>query len=141
MLQEYFLVGGLDLCEVALNAVELGAIRDIEDLCDVKLFEEALGILGLVHAEVVEEQREVPPAQLLRELPHESKEYLCVDGQGMDDVVDETSVLTNGGDERQSLNFQIGVIDLDTLLLMCPALGPKCSEGKHRLVEVDYPCL
>ena len=40
MLQKQILVGGLDLCEVALDAVELRTVGNVEDLRDVQLLEE-----------------------------------------------------------------------------------------------------
>ncbi len=55
----------------------------------------------------------------------------------MDGEVDEAPVLTDGGDERQSLNFQIGVVDPHPVPLVGPALGPERSKGEHRLVQVD----
>ena len=47
-------------------------------------------------------------------------------------------MLTDGGDERQSLNFQIGVVDLHPVPLVGPALGPERSKREHRLVKVNY---
>ena len=105
MLQEQLLVGGLHLCKIALDAVELRAVGYVEDLRDVQLLEKQPGAPGLVHAEVVEVQGEVAPAELTSELLHECDEGLHVDGQRVDGEVDKAPVLTDGGDERQSLNF------------------------------------
>ena len=71
VVQQIFLVGGLQLCKVALNPVELRAVGHVEDLGDVKLLEQVLCILGLVHAEVVKEEGKVPSTKLLRQLLNE----------------------------------------------------------------------
>ena len=137
MLQEQLLVGCLYLREVALDAVELRAVGHVEDLRDVQLLEEQLRASSLVNGEVVEEEGEVGPAELASELPNECDEGLRVDGQRVDGEVDEAPVLTDGGDERQSLNFQIGVVDPHPVPLVGPALGPERSKREHRLVQVD----
>jgi hypothetical protein len=48
LFQEQLLVSGLDLGEVALDAVELRTIWNVEDLCDVQFFKKQLRFLGLV---------------------------------------------------------------------------------------------
>ena len=134
MLQEQLLVGSLYLFEVALDAIELRAVGYVEDLRDVQLLEEQLRAPGLVHGKVVEEEGEVAPAELASELANECDEGLRVDGQRVDGEVDEAPVLIDGGDERQSLNFQIGVVDPHPVPLVGPALGPERSKRKQRLV-------
>ena len=93
--------------EVALNAVELRAVWHVEDLGDVQLLKQQLSILGLVHTEVVKEQREVIASKLLRELTNVRDEDLSFDGSGMDRKVNEASIITDCRDERQSLDLQV----------------------------------
>ena len=132
-----FLVCRLDLWEVTLDTIELRTVRHIEDLCDVQFLKKQLRILGLVHTEVVKEQREVIASKLLRELTNERDEDLSVDGSGMDREVDESSILTDCRDERQSLDLQVGIDDLDPVPSMGPALGPKCVEREYCLIKVN----
>ncbi|MFN9906840.1 MAG: hypothetical protein ACK56F_12085, partial [bacterium] len=68
-------------------------------------------------------------------------EDLGVDGPGVHEVVDETIVLTDGGDHGRGLHLQVGVVDADPLSVVGPALGPESVEGEHGLVKVDHLCL
>ena len=81
--QKQLLVCGLDLGEVALDPVELRTVRHVEDLGDVQCLKEQLCILGLVHGQVVEEQREVTAPKLLGELADEGDEDVGVDRSGV----------------------------------------------------------
>ena len=114
----------------------LTTVRHVEDLRDVQCLKEQLRILGLVHGQVVEEQREVTASKLHRELAHELYEVLGVDRPGMDCEVDEAAVLTDRRDERQGLHLQVGVVDLDPVTPVGPALGTERAEREHRLVKV-----
>ena len=137
-LQQQLLVCGLDLREVALNPVELRAVRHVEDLGDVQLLKQQLRILGLVYTEVVKEQREVIASKLLRELTNKRDEDFSVYGSGMDRKVNESSILTDCRDERQSLDLQVRIDDLDPVPSVGPALGPKCVEREHCLIKVNH---
>ena len=97
-LEQQLLVGGLYLRKVALDAVELRAVRHVEDLGDVQELKQQLRFLGLVHAEVVEEEGEVTAAELCGDLVDERKEDLGVDGSRMYQVVDEAPILAHGCD-------------------------------------------
>ena len=55
----------------------------------------------------------------------------------MDGEDDEAAVLADGGDERQGLHLQVGVVHLDSVPPVGPVLGPERPEREHRLVQVD----
>jgi len=137
ILQEQLLVGGLHLRKVALDPVELWAVGHVEDLGDIQLLKEELRILGLVYAEVVEEEREVAAAELCRDLLDEREEDLGVDGLRMHQVVDEAALLADRSDHGQGRDLQVGVIDPNPLPVVGPALRPERAEGEHGLIKIE----
>ena len=106
-LKQQLLVCGLHLREVTLDAVELRAVRHVEDLGDVQFLKDQLRNLGLVHTEFVQEQSKVIASKFLGYLSNECDEDLSVDGSGMDSEVIESSILTYCRYESQSLDLQI----------------------------------
>ena len=90
-----------------------------------------------MQAEVVKEEGEDTTTQLLCKLPNESNKALRVNSHRVYCKVNEPTILGDRGDERQSLNFQIGVVDLDPVPLLGPPLGPESSKGEHGLIQVD----
>jgi hypothetical protein len=65
-MQQQLLVLRLHQREVALDAVELRAVGHVVDLGDIQPLKQLLRLLGLVHREVVQEQREGFTLLLLR---------------------------------------------------------------------------
>ena len=56
----------------------------------------------------------------------------------MDREVDEASILTDCRDERQSLDLQVRIDDLDPVPSVGPALGTKGVEREHCLIEINH---
>ena len=84
-----------------------------------------------------EEQHEVTTSKLAGELPDEGDEDLSVDRSGMDREVDESSILTDRRDERQSLDLQVGIDNLYSVPSVSPTLRAKCVEREYCLIKIN----
>ena len=96
-LQQEFLVGRLELGQVALDPVELRTVRHIEDLGDVQLLKQMLRVLCLMNTKFIEEQCKVTTTEFISDLIDKCNENLGVDRFRMHDIVDEAMLFTDCG--------------------------------------------
>jgi hypothetical protein len=78
-LQDKFLVVALHKREEGLDAIEVWAVRDIEDLLNISLSAEILHFFGLVDLEVVHEHGELIASKAVRKNVDKIDELLCTD--------------------------------------------------------------
>jgi hypothetical protein len=111
VLEQAFLVLPLQQWPVALDAIELRRVRDVEDRSDVHLSVDFLHFLGFVHSQVVEEEHDLRVTVLVMEDVQEPN-VLCLSDWPLVHVEGfKPSILTDACNHSMSLDLHVLVID------------------------------
>ena len=128
---------GLDLAEDGLDGVQLRAVPDVVDRRDVEALVLGLDVPALVHAQLVHEERDGPPAQLVPQPLEERHEVFPGDRLRVDEAEAHAALRRHGGDDRPVALVHLPLVHGQVAVAGRPLSARQTQLGEVDLVEED----